>query len=619
MDTASLILFGIRASARLGEAGFKVFVDMTRNRDIVLPLPEDFRQPLPEVAYSFFYDNRGEGRQFCDPNLVENPIFDEPWPRVVALKKDFSNLSEAQKAELVSLSREGKRLIAVAKEIYTVLEEKPIPVSDMIALTSITGWREGESERTAIQRIAGSLIEIGVDFAVQNPGLFDTKSTVGKTLHALIKELDTIPFSEVEVDELPARLFLAVLETATASPDIFTGEKRIQTLISSAGKKVALLVSDRMGSINESDLTVTEKRARRRDVEEWGELVFRGVLDAAGRVVLSEPGRFLTITDTGSQEMIRRVGNDVIDLILADDRLSLDPIFSRQGTRKLMQTALEVVAKHPKLIMGSADSTALSRILTAVAEMLSTSDDKLVRDNLLPDIARLVLKQTVDNLNLLWPAAPDAPETNILLVVAEAILEGISRPEVGGVRHLDLTDSEVLSLLESVFEEVNRSPAWMTGDNAALGSVLKRVLKETVKTIHRHKLILTKRAILSILGHVLCGIIHRKEFSDEVMRGETTTPVVVAAMDAVLCTISETSDVKVKWQLLHEDLLNGLVAAAIGALAKSRADAAAIEALEKGFSDLVGEIMIGKTLDMGVLKKTLNSRLGSGIALEVTQ
>ena len=111
MDTASLILFGIRAAVRLGQASFKAYVDMTRNRDLVLPLPDDFIKPPPELAYRFFYNSRGDGRQFYDPNLVEKPIFDKPWPRIRELDKAFERLSEAEKAELVSLAQEGKRLI----------------------------------------------------------------------------------------------------------------------------------------------------------------------------------------------------------------------------------------------------------------------------------------------------------------------------------------------------------------------------------------------------------------------------------------------------------------------------------------------------------------------------
>jgi len=619
MDTASLILFGIRAAVRLGEASFNAYVDMTRNRDLVLPLPDDFLQLPPELAYRFFYDSRGDGRQFYDPNLVDDPIFDKPWSRVVALKKEFSDLSEVQKAELVSLAQEGKRLIAVAKESYAVLNTQPIPVSDMIALTTITGWQVGKSDLTAIQHVAGTLIEIGVDYAVQDPSLFDTKSTVGKSLYMFINELDKIPFSDVDLDELPARLFVAVLETASANPEIFTGDKRTQTLVSSAGKKVALLVSDRIKSINEQDLTVTEKRARRRDMEEWGELVFRGVLDSAGRLALSEPGQFLEIEDVGTQELISRVGNDVIDLMLGQDNVSLDPVFSREGTERLMRTALDVVAKHPKLVTGSAENTALNNILTGVAKELCTSEGKLLRDDLLPDVARLVLEKTGDNLSLLWPTAPNSPEKNLLLVAAKSILKSVSRPTADGTWHPDFTDEDMLFVIESVFDEVKRNPAWITGDNAFLESALTRVLDETLKTIQDKKVTLTRETTVAILGNVVKGVALRKEFFDDFDHGDTVKPIVVAAVDAVLSTVFETDDANVRWQLVRDDLLDGLVEVTISELAKSKADAGAIEELKQVLSDLVEEIKKGKTIDLDVFRTALNSRLGSGIALEGTQ
>ena len=619
MDTASLILSGIRAAVRLGEASFKAYVDMTRNRDLVLPLPDDFLQPPPELAYGFFYDSRGDGRQFYDPNLVDDPIFDKPWPRVVALKKEFSDLSELQKAELVSLAQEGKRLIAVAKESYAVLNAKSIPVSDMIALTTITGWQVGKSDLTAIQHIAGTLIEIGVDYAVQNPSLFDIKSTVGKTLYMFINELDKIPFSDVELDELPARLFVALLETASSNPEIFTGDNRTQTLVSSSGKKVAVLVSDWIKSINKQDLTVTEKRARRRDMEEWGELVFRGVLDSAGRLSISEPGQFLKTDDTGTQELISRVGNDVIDLMLGQDNVSLDPAFSREGTERLMRTALDIVAKHPRLVTGSADNTALNNILTGVAKELCTTGDKLLRDDLLPDVARLVLEKTGDNLSLLWPTAPNSPEKNILLITTKSILKSIGQQKSDATWHPGFSYEDMLLVLESVFDELKRNPAWITGDKAFLESALTRVLDEILKTIQNQKFTLTKGTTVAILGNVIKGVALRKEFFDDFVHGDTVKPIVVAAVDAVLSTVFKTDDANVRWQLVRDDLLEGLVEVTIGELAKSKVDAGAIEELKQVLSDLIEEIKKGKTIDLVVLRSVLNSRLSSGIALEVSQ
>ena len=107
----------------------------------------------------------------------------------------------------------------------------------------------------------------------------------------------------------------------------------------------------------------------------------------------------------------------------------------------------------------------------------------------------------------------------------------------------------------------------------------------------------------------------RKEKID----GDTVKPIVVAAVDAVLSTVFKTDDANVRWQLVRDDLLEGLVEVTIGELAKSKVDAGAIEELKQVLSDLIEEIKKGKTIDLVVLRSVLNSRLSSGIALEVSQ
>ena len=65
----------------------------------------------------------------------------------------------------MSLAEEGKRRIDAAAKRYVDPEAKRIPVSDRIALTTVTGWQQGQSDLTAVQHVAGTLVEIGIDYA----------------------------------------------------------------------------------------------------------------------------------------------------------------------------------------------------------------------------------------------------------------------------------------------------------------------------------------------------------------------------------------------------------------------------------------------------------------------
>ncbi|WP_243544667.1 hypothetical protein [Pseudodesulfovibrio tunisiensis] len=613
MDTATLILFAIRGAARLGQEAHTAYVDMTRNRDLILPLPGDDATLSRNEAFAFFRSE--QGRQFVEGN---GPVAPRSWLALSWLRTATgpahmdAHPEEAEK--LPALAREALGLIEIHERDTFPPNRSGMSRDDLVALASVSGWEAGLSAATPFQRMAGTLVEIGVDYALLEPGLFDTRSSTGRALHALVTGLDSVDFARGSMEELPARLFAVALETASLHPDAFCGGANTRELVGATAGRLAELVTERSEAIAEdSSLTATQKRDKRTDLGEWSELVFRGVLDAAGSTALSDPGRFLGVQGVASQELVTEVGNGVLELMLQGESVSLDPIFARAGTERLLRTALDVVARHPRLVTNT-NQAGVNAILSSVSSELVKKQSLLAPD-MVPEVTRLILEKTGDNLNLLWPQAPARPETNLLMTAATATLSALSAPDGSAPWHPDFTREDLLFVMETVFDEVNANPGWITDDNQYLNTALKRALAETVTCFKRQDVTISGDTAAVILADVVKGVALQRELLHGIDYHDEVRTVAGAAIDAVVHTLFK-ADPKVKWQLCRDETLTAIISVLFEELAESSSDEQAVSTLRSIAKDLATEIKSGRALDLDVLRTVARERLGIRPALE---
>ena len=585
-DTATIILFAIQATVKIGKAGYKNYIDATRNRDLILPLPEHYNEILPTQAWNFFFGADAEGKRFASGDNI--------WPELIFFKnRIFDSYTDEDKELLCKLAEQAYNIL----ELERFPDSKPNSTINLINFHIISAWEEGYSTATAVQRVAGAIIEVGIDYAKLNPGLFDTKTPNGKLLYSLITELDKIKFSENPIDELPALLFIATLETLTANTEAISSDPNIRVLISNSANKVASLVGAKNAVINALEIKESEKRDKRKDMEAWGELVFRGLLDSVGHTMLESPGQFLGVQGEASQALVTQVGNDVFDLMIGNDSIKLDPIFCKSGAERLMRTALDVVSKHPKLITSS-DNSGINNILSAVTNELRKPDQPLLEGYMIPEIGRIILEKTGENLTLLWPSAPNSPESNILLVASKATLKALSTPSTDLYWTPDFTHENMLFVLETVCNEIKCNPGWITGDDKYLNKALILVLEHTVLCLKKNEITLSGDTAASIITEVVKSISLRKELFDQITYKTDTLAVAAAAIDAIVYTIFSSQETSVKWILCRDETLTAIVKILMTELAKSSADLAAVNKIQEIVDVLINDLKNGKKLDL---------------------
>jgi hypothetical protein len=214
---AELIMFGIRSAIKLGQQSRAAYVDATCRRELALPLPNFPTAVTVDSAGGYFI---GEGeRHVKRPSRLAELV--DKW-------KARSPLAPGEVDELRVLRSECfVQDLAEAGLPVTATDASTFDPEDLNVLLTVRQWSRGtDPTPSALQRVGGTLIEIGVDYLASVPGALNAGSTVGKVAQAALTGLEPLKFSEIPIAELPARLFVATLETVSSQPALLTGDPR---------------------------------------------------------------------------------------------------------------------------------------------------------------------------------------------------------------------------------------------------------------------------------------------------------------------------------------------------------------------------------------------------------
>src|SRR5882762_5849880 len=222
-DAATIVLFAIRSSIKLSQQIRQAYVDSTKSRDLVLPLPNFFSE-INIVSATNYFAVKGQAHLADKPKLAAllekrktpgQTLTAEQEAEVCAYHIEFENLDRAKRGEF-AVGAGGSTLNA----------------DDLNALITIRQWKRGDNPNPSpLQRIAGTLVEIGVDYFTSVPGALNKDSRQGKAIGGFLDALHEIKFSEEQLGDLPGRLFVAALETVSANPDLLAGDAKMQELV----------------------------------------------------------------------------------------------------------------------------------------------------------------------------------------------------------------------------------------------------------------------------------------------------------------------------------------------------------------------------------------------------
>lgn len=455
---AEAVIFAINSAIKLGRNAQRAYAKSVKAKSIVLPLPKFSGDPTGRRAFEFFSldDLREGGHQFLGTIEHLKTLHD---------KFDRQGLTTQEEADYIEYYQQ---LFEVLREDQDgALKDDRIDSADLVALLRIRQWESGKEPRNSpVKLVAGTLVEIGIDYFNQVPGALNAQSSLGQSLKHFLSALDEVPFSDTTnakelAEQVTPRLFIAAAESVGTLSHHITADPKLQAFIQAAGKGIADDIFQR--SQNRTD----EAPSR------WGQLVLRSLIKNGGNFVFNSPAELLN-TNEGVSKLIQSTGKVILDAILDDPhKLSLQNGFNIDTLDRLVKTSLEVVAEHPELVSGR---DGFRDIVTGVSSAMAAAGIK-DRPDLLPELARTILEHTAGNLDVIL----DAPKTggkHLLVMAVQELLMSVSRPVPDGAWKPSFNKHQLLGIATNLLDEVVRNPAWVT-EVTHQKTVLRTVLDAT--------------------------------------------------------------------------------------------------------------------------------------------
>jgi hypothetical protein len=462
--TVDAIIFSIHSAIKLGRGLEKAYANSIKGKAIVLPLPAI----NPEVNFTRmtrFFDEE-EGSVFVKPKIkiagktVLNPQFMPLFKELNdKAQQGEDNLSEGEKVEYQQCFL---TLYKMEKGI------SDISYKDVEVIFQIRQWEKGMIPNPSpLQMVAGTLVEIGVDYFNQIPGAIRSDSTAGKFVKSFLTAIDGVEFAENDnlkhtlVKELIPKLFVSTAETLGEEADRITDNEKLQRFIGESTKGIAKDIYTRIDKLGTAD--------DQEEVIRWGQLVFRSMIKNAGTYVVNSSGDLFGVGDQEAA-LIKSVGEEIMSALLDQDSggVKLKNLFTPETLDEVVKAALEVVAQYPELV---SKRNGVKEIVSGVASAVAQSGIK--QPGIVPEIARLILLNTAGNLEALWDI--NDPNAKHLLVSASHQILTALTAKPGEKWKPKLTKHQIIILLEDLLEDVVANPDWINAkvnDDSLLSDIL---------------------------------------------------------------------------------------------------------------------------------------------------
>lgn len=449
MGTAELVLFGMQASIKLAQAGRKAYVEDTALRDIVLPLPVVLGSDLITAREHAFHIQQADPERYEREFRAIQETGNQPG--------DPAQQRQAQQALLQLYLQDLAR---------GLVRDQPVNCQDVAGLTALRQWATGEVPfPSPLQRIAGALVEMALDYFVNTPAAVNEHTTSGKAIKAFLRGLEGLDFEETRLDQLLTGLFMTGLDTLTTHPDIFQRDNDEQHMITIIVEGLAKDMHAQLQKLPAAGTLTGEENLAR-----FGQLLLRSLLRNTGTTVLNNPTVLGIQPAEGERALLQRVGTAWLDLLLADtgpaEAFSLAEALRRtastEGLDRLILTAIKAASEYPEVfrLENTAFETWLKHVLTDLYTGHANGEPFFDTD-LFPEVAFLVMENGLRNLPILLMDGMEQEQRLLLTQIARQLFEALAEHQPNGrmAWKFALARGEVLTLFQSVLSAVAMHPA----------------------------------------------------------------------------------------------------------------------------------------------------------------
>lgn len=582
MATADLVFFSIKAGVRLYGAGRKAYVDSVRASAITLPLPK---------APNGFTHNSAKAWFLAD-ETGQQVRTDAGSPRLEWLLAQ-GELDAGQRDELRLL---GATMWAEADPSTAPVFVSTLSGRELTGVLEVRQWAKSEDALPSpLQTIAGTLINIGVDYFAQTPGALSDRTPQGRALLAFLEAIDDTDFADAPLGDIAEDMLLAVLDTVGENPDLITGGGREKTLVTNITKTLTASAKTHL-----SDAPTTE----RWEASFWLNMVARSVLKGSSDTVLANPALFLGVRDGAEAAVVRDVGTVLSELVIGPEKLTFRPLLTRDGLDTIARAALASAAKNPEIL--KIGHQGLKNVLVALAEDLG-GRDRLMTDDMLPELARLVLEKSADNMDLIWGADFQTAERHLLVTASRELLDALSTEAPDGAWSPTLTRDQLLGIAETVFDEVIDNPDWLLKKAGEANSHLRIAADAALAALRKHDgKKLSAEAGVSVVRASVKAVALQLPLLDRLPAGgaDHGKVALTAVLDAVLDTVFG-GDPAQQWRAARNSGIAAAIDIVLAELTRRGIDVEQehIDAVR----DVIGELVAG-TVTLDQLPDRLRAR-----------
>jgi hypothetical protein len=507
---------------------------------------------------------------------------------------------------------EKQRLLVLANEVRLSNPDnfatiKPLAdgtfltAESVAALVLIRQWSSKDNPTpSALQRIAGTLFQIGVDYFATVPGALNDNSTQGKIVKALLTSLDGTEFATVDLKDLPARLLVGTIDTIAAQPQLVSGNAHTQLLVQTTAKALATNVSNRIAMLRTAgaaDLTKED------ELLGWADVVYRSVLQGAGTVVAQDPATFLGVRDASQAALVSDVSKAALAFVL-EGHPGLSPTdIGRGALDTVVKAALTSFGQHPGLV-ARVGNGGLQNLLVQTAQQLGAFSTVLTPD-IVPKVTQIILQGTLKNLELIWPHGSTNPGDHLLLTAATVALKALTTTDPAGFWRPSFTADTAATVVQSVADELIANPGWLVDRAGKLDPVFGDVVSAVFATLRtRADNRLSPASAQAILTAALTAVATHQAFVRRLPPNDQL--VIAAVLDAVLGAVFDpTRPAAQAWPLVRAAVVEGLVQQSLVALGKTDLGDPRLAQFHQALADEVTNIADGGAWDPNAFAASL--------------
>lgn len=451
--TAEAIVLAINSAIKLGDRLQRAYANSIKAKAILLPLPQFTDSPNIHRAHRYF--EHEEGKRFPVQFERLKVLFDTFELHGLAPEEEIEYIDYYLR--LRSQSEKGQSDIAD--------DDTGMNLDGMLALLRVRQWESGKMPcDSPVKIVAGTLVEIGIDYFNQVPGALNPQSSLGRVMKRFLSAIDDIEITETDsIKAISSLIIPRLFITAAESLEIFSkdisSDEKVQGFIAATSRGIA------------DEVIKRTRHAADEEAVQWGELVLRSMVKNAGAYVFNAPGGLFN-TNEGMTRLIQNTGNLLLEAILSSpDGLNLKEAFNIDTLDQVTRAALKVIAEHPRLIDGR---DGMREIVMGVSAALAEAG-LINRPHLLPDLVQLILEHTAGNFHLIVRGDTQEESKHLLVIAVQQLLLAMAQAIPDDHLGIHFPQGQLLLIAENILDEVVTNPNWVlakTGDQPLLRATL---------------------------------------------------------------------------------------------------------------------------------------------------